>query len=78
MSDQGEISLVRPNPERIEIVSQFELPEDGKNEVYARPVICGGHLYLRHEESLYAYDIREKAPAQVRQIKIFSTGWASR
>jgi len=62
VSDQGEVALVRPNPERLEIVSQFELPKDGQGEVRARPVVCGGRLYIRHAEFLYAYDIRGKTP----------------
>lgn len=58
VSDLGEIALVRPNPKRLEIVSQFELPKDGKGEVYAHPVIFGARLYIRHGQFLYAYDIR--------------------
>jgi outer membrane protein assembly factor BamB len=66
VSDQGEVALVRPNPKRLEIVSQFQLPKDGKDEVRARPVVCGGRLYIRHGEFLYAYDIRAKAPLSER------------
>ena len=61
VSDRGEVGLVRPNPKRLEIISQFQLPKDDKGEVRARPVVCGGRLYIRHGEVLYAYGIREKA-----------------
>jgi len=60
VSDRGEVALVRPNPKRLEIISEFQLPKAGKGEVRARPVICGKRLYIRHGEFLYAYDIREK------------------
>ncbi|MHC4642174.1 MAG: PQQ-binding-like beta-propeller repeat protein, partial [Planctomycetota bacterium] len=60
VSDQGEIALVRPNPEKLEIVSQFSLPKKEQGVFYAHPVVCGGRLYLRHGDFLYVYDIRGK------------------
>lgn len=58
LSDQGEVALVRPNPKRLVIVSRFQLPDDGKGEVRARPVVCGGRLYIRHDQILYVYSVR--------------------
>lgn len=58
VTDRGEIALVRPNPERMDIVSRFHLPHGGLGPVWAYPVVCGGRLYIRHGEFLYAYDIR--------------------
>ena len=63
VSDRGEVALVQPNPKKLEIVSQFELPKDEQGVVYARPVVCGGRLYIRHGQFLYAYDIRAKTSA---------------
>jgi len=60
VSDRGEVALVKPDPKRLEIVSRFELPKDGKGEVRARPVVCGGRLYIRHDQILYVYDVRAK------------------
>ncbi len=60
VSDQGEIGLVRPNPKKLEIVSQFEMPKKDQGVFYAHPVVCGGRLYIRHGEFLYAYDIGAK------------------
>lgn len=57
-TDGGDIALVCPNPERLEILSRFRLPEGGAGPVWAYPVLCGGRLYLRHGGFLYAYDIR--------------------
>lgn len=58
VSDLGEVGLVRPNPKRLQIVSQFELPKGGKGTVYAHPVVFGGRLYIRHGRFLYVYDVR--------------------
>lgn len=58
MSDRGEMALLRPNPERLEVVSQFNLPEGGKGAAYAHLVVCGGRLHARHGDFLYVYDIR--------------------
>ena len=58
VTDTGEVGLVRPNPERLEIISRFHIPEGGQGTVWAFPVISGGRLYIRHDEFLYVYDIR--------------------
>ncbi|MBW8038892.1 MAG: PQQ-like beta-propeller repeat protein [Planctomycetes bacterium] len=63
VSDRGEIGLVRPNPNKFEIVSQFELPKKDQGVFYAHPVVYGKRLYIRHGEFLYAYDIDAKAAA---------------
>jgi hypothetical protein len=41
-------------------VSKFELPAGGKGEVRARPVVCSGRLYIRHDQILYVCDVRAK------------------
>ena len=57
MSEAGEMFLLRPNPERFEIVSQFALPEEGEGRFWAHPVVIGQRLYVRHGTFLYCYDI---------------------
>jgi outer membrane protein assembly factor BamB len=59
MTDRAEVALIRPNPERLEIVSQFRLPEGGKGAAYAHLVVCGGRLHIRHGDFLYVYDVRD-------------------
>jgi len=44
VSDVGEVGLVRPDPERIDIISRFAVPEGGKGGLHAFPVVCGGRL----------------------------------
>jgi len=55
----GFAGLVRPNPEKFELVSNFRV-KAGSGPYWAHPVIHNGILYLRHGEALLTYDIREK------------------
>lgn len=60
LNERGNVAMIKPNPQRYEIVSQFEIPKGGEGPTWAHPVVCGGRLYLRHGDLLYVYDIREK------------------
>jgi len=62
LSDRGKMSLVDGRSDRCRIVSQFDVPKDGKGLWLYHPVVCGGRLYLRHWNTLFAYDVR--APRQ--------------
>ncbi len=57
---QGTMSLLEVRPRGFEIVSRFELPQMPTNTYLAHPVICGGRLYIRCDDDLYAFDIRGK------------------
>jgi outer membrane protein assembly factor BamB len=52
------MGLVRPSSNGLELVSSFEIPEGGKGKSWAHPVVCGGRLYIRHGDFLYAYNVR--------------------
>jgi outer membrane protein assembly factor BamB len=54
---EGTVGLVRPSPERFEVISSFSVPK-GTGPHWAYPVICGGRLYIRHGAALMAYDIK--------------------
>jgi hypothetical protein len=54
----GTVGLVRPSPERFEVISSFQVSR-GTGPHWAYPVICGGRLYLRHGAALMAYDVKE-------------------
>jgi outer membrane protein assembly factor BamB len=58
-SEQGKVGLVKPTPTGHELISQFKIPEGGEGPTWAHPVVCGGRLYLRHGDRLYAYDVRK-------------------
>jgi hypothetical protein len=53
------MGLVRPILTGLELVSSFEIPQGGKGKSWAHPVVCGGRLYIRHGEFLYAYSVRK-------------------
>jgi outer membrane protein assembly factor BamB len=58
LSIDGAMGLVRPTPVGHELISSFEIPKGGKGNSWAHPVVCGGRLYIRHGEFLYAYSLK--------------------
>jgi len=56
-SDKGEMALVKPNPQRFEIVGKFSITL-GTEQHYAHPVIYQGVMYVRHGDTLMAYKIK--------------------
>jgi outer membrane protein assembly factor BamB len=60
LSENRKVGMVRPAPTGHELVSQFKIPAGGEGPTWAHPVVCGGRLYIRHDDRLYAYDIRSR------------------
>ncbi len=58
-TEKGMIGLVKPDNGKMELISSFKLPV-GIKEFFTIPVISKGVLYIRHGDSLLAYDIAEK------------------
>ena len=56
-SEKGEMALVKPNPEKFEIISKFSITL-GTEQHWAHPVIYKGVLYVRHGDTLMAYKIK--------------------
>jgi len=56
-SEKGEMALVKPNPEKFELVSKFSITL-GTDQHWAHPVIHQGVLYVRHGDALMAYKIK--------------------
>jgi len=56
-SEKGDMCLVKPNPDKFELVSKFKVTL-GTGEHWAHPVIHEGVLYLRHGDTLMAYKIK--------------------
>lgn len=59
LGERGTMGLVQPTARGHEMVSSFKIPEGGKGNSWAHPVVCAGRLYIRHGEFLYAYDVGE-------------------
>ncbi len=56
----GNMKLVRATPEKFDLKGEFNVPSGGEGMYWAHPVVCGGRLYIRHADVLYAYDISSK------------------
>ncbi len=56
---EGNLGLVRPNPEKFDLISSFKIPF-GKGPHWSHPEIRQGILYIRHGEVLMAFDLRKQ------------------
>jgi outer membrane protein assembly factor BamB len=56
--NDAEMLLVKATPQSAAIVSRFNIPRSDNEHTLAHPVVCGGRLYVRHLDDLFAYDIR--------------------
>ena len=54
----GNIALTKATPDEFSVISTFKVPL-GTGPHWSHPVIKDGILYIRHEEALMAYDIKE-------------------
>ena len=57
-NERGLLGLFKPEGPKMELVSSFKVTW-GTKAHYAHPVICDGILYIRHGNSLLAYNIKE-------------------
>jgi outer membrane protein assembly factor BamB len=53
----GELALVKPDPEAYTVVSHFKIPGSGKRPSWAHPTIADGKLYLRSQDKIMCYSI---------------------
>ena len=54
---RGTVGLVKPNLEKFDIVSEFQITK-GEGPHWAHPVIHSGTLYIRHGNALMAYKVK--------------------
>jgi outer membrane protein assembly factor BamB len=55
----GNIALVKPNSEKLEIISSFRVT-NGSGPYWAHPVIDKGRLFLRHGDYMAVYSLKAK------------------
>lgn len=53
---RGYVSLIKPNTQKLEVISRFKMP-DGTKQHICHPVIKKGRLYIRHGDAFNIYDI---------------------
>jgi outer membrane protein assembly factor BamB len=58
LSENGQVGLVSAQSKDPKVISQFKLPSGGEGKSWAHPVVCGGRLYIRHGNVLFAFDVR--------------------
>ena len=56
--EDGTVMLVEATPEEFKVVSSF-MPEVQQGRTWAHPVIAGGKLYLREQDKLMCYQLKE-------------------
>jgi outer membrane protein assembly factor BamB len=56
----GNVGLLKANPEKFDLVSSFQVTQGNAGPFWAHPVIHNGVLYLRHSNALMAYNIKTK------------------
>jgi len=57
-NQKGEVNLIKPTPENLELISTFKI-KNGSLEHFSHPVINNGVFYIRHGKALMAYNIKE-------------------
>ncbi len=58
-SERGVVGLVEATPTGYVEHGRFKI-NAGSIETWTHPVVAGGRLYLRDQDTIYAYDVREK------------------
>jgi outer membrane protein assembly factor BamB len=53
----GHVALVKPDPSKLDIVSEFQITK-GEGPFWAHPLISRGRLYVRHGNVLMVYQIK--------------------
>lgn len=60
----GEVSLIEANSEKLKIISKFKTPKQKKEgSIWTHPVVANGCLYLRDQDLIFCYDVRENTAA---------------
>ena len=54
----GEIALAEGTPEQFKVISKFKVPL-GNDQHWAHPVIADGKLFVRHNNALMVYQLKD-------------------
>ena len=58
-SENGPVALCAATPDGYEENGRFEQPNRSEKPAWSHPVVCGGKLYLRDQDTLLVYDIKK-------------------
>jgi len=59
-SENGVMGLVEASPAGYKEVGRFRIPQDSL-PTWTHPVVSGGRLFLRDQDTVYAFDVKDKA-----------------
>jgi outer membrane protein assembly factor BamB len=59
LSENGVVGLIEATPAGYREKGRFRIPQESL-PTWTHPVVAGGRLYLRDQDTIYAYDVREK------------------
>ena len=59
-SEDGNVGIMKPSPDKCEVVSSFKVPM-GDGSQWAHPVVANGKLFIRRGNALMCYDISAKS-----------------
>lgn len=59
LSENGVVGLVEASPTGYSEKGRFRLPQESL-PMWAHPVVAGGRLYLRDQDTIFAYDVKKK------------------
>ncbi len=60
LSQDGEMALLQPTADHLEVAGKFRLVAGQRTDVWTHPVIYERKLYLRYHDNLFCYHIRGK------------------
>jgi outer membrane protein assembly factor BamB len=63
----GEAYLIEASPDSLKLKSKFKTPKQRKEgSIWTHTVVANGRLYLRDQDLIFCYDVREHAAAAAR------------
>ena len=58
-TEKGPVSLVELSSKAYKEISRFEQPDRTRHRAWSHPVVSNGILYLKDQDTLFAYDLRK-------------------
>ncbi len=59
-ADKGTVAIIKASSDGYKELSRFDPPDRSDKNSWPHPVVTGGRLYLRDQDVLQCYDVREK------------------
>jgi outer membrane protein assembly factor BamB len=63
-AESGTVGLVEANPKEYLEKGRFDQPDRSRANAWPYPVVANGHLYLRDQDNMLCYDIRQSSASK--------------